>query len=72
MGDSEQPRPGRLASFATNVPKLVGVAIAFNETLLRHEPRSIALGIAALLISGTRVVETFVDRLFGGDGGGGR
>jgi hypothetical protein len=62
----QPPQPGRLTAFVTNVPKLVGVAIAFNETLVRHEPRSIALGIAALLISGTRVLETFIDRLFGG------
>jgi hypothetical protein len=66
--DSEQPQPGRLTAFVTNVPKLVGVAIAFNETLVRHEPRSVALGIAALLISGTRVLESFIDRLFGGGG----
>jgi hypothetical protein len=64
---SAQP-PGRLTSLAANVPKLVGVVIAFNETLIRHEPRSLALGISALLISGTRVIETFIDRLFGGQG----
>jgi hypothetical protein len=71
MGPEPQPPPeGRLARAlalaVTNVTKLAGVAIAFNEALLRANLRPIAMGVAAIMIAGARAVEQVIERLFGG------
>jgi hypothetical protein len=71
MGPEPQPpSEGRFARLialtVTNVTKLAGVVIAFNEALLRTELRPIAMGVAAIMIAGARAVEQVVERLFGG------
>lgn len=53
----------------TNVTKLIGLAIAFNEALLRTDQRPLALAIAAFMMTGAQVSETVVlgiiDRFLG-------
>lgn len=47
----------------TNVTKLAGVVIALDETLIRTEPRSVALAVAALMIAGAQGLESIVERM---------
>lgn len=50
---------------AANLTKLSGAAVALNETLLRSELRPLAVAVAALMISGPRALEAFMERLMG-------
>jgi hypothetical protein len=46
-----------------NVTKLGGVAMALNESLLRHELRPIVLAVAAVMIAGIQALESLIDRI---------
>jgi hypothetical protein len=58
-----------LTVIVTSLTKLAGLAIGFNEALLRTELRPSALGLAAFMMAGAQVSEpvllSMVDRLFG-------
>lgn len=46
-----------LTLLVTNATKLVGVAVVFNEALLRGELRPVALAVAAFMMAGAQVSE---------------
>jgi hypothetical protein len=53
----------------TNLIKLAGLAIAVNELVLRTEPRSIGLAVAAFMMAGAQISEEvlvgFIDNFLG-------
>lgn len=57
------------AFLVTTLTKLGGLAIAFNEALLRSELRPTALALAAFMMAGAQVSEpvliAMIDRLLG-------
>lgn len=62
-----KPSDGERATLAvTNLVKLGGLVIALHEALFTVEPRSLVIGIAALMMAGAQSFESFLTSFFGG------
>jgi len=69
LGEPQDQRTGpgeRFGLIVTNVTKLTGLVIAFNEVVVRDTIRSGAIALAALLVTGAQSLETFLTTFFGG------
>jgi len=79
MSDSDQARmpaqqrQRRTTLVVTNLTKVVGLVIAFNEALLRTDQRPLILAVAAFMMAGAQLSETVVlgiiDRFLGREAG---
>lgn len=74
LSSSTEKRPAPRLRNSTlvvmNMGKLIGFAIAVNETMIRDNLRESALAICALFVLGTQAAEDvalhFIDKLFSG------
>jgi hypothetical protein len=68
-----QQRQRNATLVVTNLTKIVGLVIAFNEALLRTDQRPLVLGVAAFAMTGAQLSETvvlaFIDRFLGREAG---
>jgi len=73
MTSSQRRATGAVAQrstlFLTNVTKITGLALAFNELALRENARNSAIAFCAICVLGAQVVEDvalrIIDRFFG-------